>query len=458
MLDEYQDTNPVQMMVMDAIAKHHQNIFVVGDEKQSIYGFRSADIEVILSFKQRYPDAKQIDMTRNYRSVPGVISAANACASAMSQKLSDGQLTSMKEEVGEKPVIVEFPTSEAEADIVCKAIARDLRQGIPGKEIAILYRKRSLKNEIERELIEADLPFELIGDISFYQKAEVKDALALIRFVFRPWDSMGVLRTVRTTSLGLSEKAVKDAIYTRSMTGIGFLKEQSEKRLKAKKKGELGQYTKAAKMIKPLLDLAEAIRESAECGDDPEFIKDNLARLWELYIRPGMIKSAKRASNGDGIEGAEAKADNVAFLIERFSKGIEQGKTPDTVLEELSLMAEMVTTQMDRDADQKVKLMTIHAAKGLEFDNVYMIGMDEDALGADNTDNPSELEEARRITYVGCTRAKRKLSMTYSRQRYEHGAIKLVERSAFLSEISRSPDVVNKKFSYVEPDKETPTP
>lgn len=446
MLDEYQDTNPVQMQIMDSIARHHNNIFVVGDEKQSIYGFRGADISVILSFKKRYPDAEQINMVRNYRSCNGVIGAANACARAMTQKLSDGQLIAMKQEGKGPPMIVEFPNSLSEATTVARAIQRDLRSGVPGKEIAVLYRKRGLKTELERELIEADLPFELIGDISFYQKAEVKDALAMIRFIFRPWDSMGVLRLTKATSLGVSDKAVRDAIYEDGQTGIGFLREQSQRRLKPKRKGEEGEYSKSAQKIKPLLELASAIRESAQAEDEPQYIKECLARLWELYLRPGLLRSARRASSSDGIEGAEMRMDNVAFLIERFGRGLEMGKTAETVLEEMSLMAEMVPTRMERDSDQKVKLMTMHASKGLEFENVYIIGMDNESLGARDEEDLDEVEEARRLTYVGITRAKSKLAMSFSRQRMEHGMIQSVYGSDFLKEIGRAKEVRRTRF------------
>lgn len=447
MLDEYQDTNPVQMKIMDSIAQHHKNIFVVGDEKQSIYGFRGADISVILSFKKRYPEARQVNMVRNYRSDPAVITAANACARSMSQRLSDGQLLAMRASSGRAPVIIEFPSALSEASTIAKAIQRDLRAGVPGKEIAVLYRKRNLKTELERELVEADLPFELIGDVSFYQKAEVKDALAMIRFIFRPWDSMGVLRTIRATSLGISEKAVREAIYEKKMTGIGFLQEQSERRLKATKKNEVGELSKTAVKLQPFLKLADAVREAGDAGDDPAFIKDCLARFWEIYLRPGLVKSSQRASSNDGIEGAEMRMDNVAFLIERFARGLESGKTPETVLEEMSLLAEMVPTKMDRDADQKVKLMTMHAAKGLEFDHVYIIGMDNEALGVKDEDDKEELEEARRLTYVGVTRAKKMLAMSYSRERYEHGMIQSVTASPFLMEIAKGANVPRKKYS-----------
>lgn len=446
MLDEYQDTNPVQMRIMDSIAQKHRNIFVVGDEKQSIYFFRGADIGVILSFEKRYPEARKINMNRNYRSCPGVIEASNACARAMGQKLSDGQLVAMSKGKDHRPIIVEFPDAMSEARAIVQSIQKKLRAGVPGKDIAILYRKRSLKTEIERELIESDTPFELIGDTGFYQKAEVRDALALVRFVFRPWDSMGVLRTARAASFGVSEKAIRDAIYERGVTGIGFLKEQSEKRLKGKKKGEEGHYTKAALKVQPLLRLAEAIRESEEAGDDPAFIKDCLARLWEIYMRPGLVRASRRASSNEGIEGAEARMDNVSFLIERFSAGLEMGKRAETVLEEMTLLAEMAPTRMERDSEQMVKLMTIHAAKGLEFEHVYLVGMDNAALEPREGGDVAEMEEARRITYVGLTRAKQGLMMSYSRERFEYGMIQQVRASSFLHEISRSQAVLRRKF------------
>ena len=216
-LDEYQDTNPVQMAIMDSIAKSHRNIFVVGDEKQSIYKFRGADINVILSFEKRYTEATKVTLNKNYRSNASIIALANIVAHEMPQKLSDGQLDPQSDRLAAKPSIVEFETTTQEAQTIAQAIQRDIRKGVDPEEIAVLYRQKSDKIELERELVRLNVDYQLTGDTSFYKRAEVKDMIAAIRFMARPWDNSAGLRLLDAVHVG-----AKIEINTPSRGMIGF--------------------------------------------------------------------------------------------------------------------------------------------------------------------------------------------------------------------------------------------
>jgi len=439
MLDEYQDTNRVQMSIMDAISRKHNNICVVGDEKQGIYSFRGADITVILSFKNRYPNAKQINMSKNYRSYPEIMRYSNACADAMEQRLSDGQLEPMRKfeeseqeraaKKSNKVVMAEFKTAEQEADNVAKAVFRDLRLGVQGKEIAILYRNRSLKGIIEKKLVDMDIPYRMVGDASFFQKKEVKDMVALVRFIFHPWDSMAGFRFLGATSMGVSVNAAKKA----SSNGLSvheFLKESAEKKLKPKKKDEITDFTSAAKKVAPFVELAKMLRDSIKYGDNPVFIKEAIAQIWDIYMKPGLEKVAARSEQDDDLDG---RLDNIGYVIERLEKSLVKGMTIDEIIEDLSMMVEN-NPDMDKSTESKVQMMTLHASKGLEFDNVYMIGLDNITMpGEDATFD--DIEESRRLNYVGMTRSKKKLTMTFAVERFHFGQFIKTLPSPFITEI-----------------------
>lgn len=459
MLDEYQDTNRVQMDIMDCIAKKHQNICVVGDEKQSIYGFREADIEVILSFRRRYPQAAQINATQNYRSYPEIIRYANACAAAMDQRLSDGQLVPMRQcdespaelvqKKGNKVFMVEFDDSLTEADNVAKAIHRDLRNGVDPKEIAVLYRNRSLKIDLERKLVDMNVPYRLVGDTAFFQKAEVKDMVAMIKFIFNPWDTMAGMRMLNALKVGVSTQAAKKAAAD-GLNVNEFLKSQATKRLKVKKKGEdEPSLTAAAQKIAPFMTICEQLRESVKYGDSPAFIKETIAQIWDIYMRPRMALSAKKSERNDALD---ERLNNVAYVLQRIEGAMEKGTGMDAIIEDLSMMVEN-NPDMDKQIHTKVLLMTFHGSKGLEFDNVYMIGVDNVCMPGPDAEY-KDIEESRRLMYVGMTRPKKKLAISYSRQRLEHGQMIQPMASPFIEEIERALKV--KRF-VVQPSEKQPS-
>lgn len=464
MLDEYQDTNPVQMNIMDKIAKFHGNIFVVGDEKQSIYKFRGADIGIILNFKDRYPTSKQVDMVKNYRSYPEVVRHFNACADAMDERLNSGQLD-CQSEIKESPQVanarkvnqvsfVEFPSDRVEADMVAKAIIRDIKSGIKGEEIFVLYRNRNLKKELERKMVEHNIPYNMVGDTSFFQKQEVRDTIALIRFIFQPWDSMAGIRVLGATSMGVSDVALKTAMSSDNVNATEFMNQKGAERLRAKKKGqELPDPTKAATKVAPFMKVIKMIREAAEFQDSPQYLKETIAELWDIYFKEKLDKKPKAMTNSEHNDQLLLRMENVDYVLERFKESLDSGKSIEEVLEDFALKVDH-NSENDADASQKVQFMTLHASKGLEADNVYMIGFDNISMpGVDKDGNlppKEELEEARRLSYVGITRAKKKCAVSYGKSRVHNGQLMLVDKSPFTQEIL---DRTNSKMYVVKPER-----
>lgn len=451
MLDEYQDTNPVQMSIMDSIAAYHKNICVVGDEKQSIYRFRGADINVILTFKKRYPDAKQVILNQNYRSLAPVIMISNAIANSMSQKLSDGQMIAERK-IDEDPEvikkrrqnsysIIEFNDEASEARAITKAIMRDIGAGVKPSEIAVLYRNRALKNAIERQLVDHNVKYRLVGDTSFYQKAEVKDVVAMIRFVFNPWDSVAALRILRASTIPISADAARRAMQDEGINAHEFLKKQSERRLTVKKKGEAeAPYSEAAKKVRPFLNLCKMMRESASYHDSGQYIRDILAEIWDIYLRPNIEKKDKN----DAEKTSNIRTENVKHILKKVQESLESGRSMTEIIEDLSFMIEN-QGENSKDEENEIKLMTLHASKGLEFDNTYIIGHDSITTHGENQDE-NEIEESRRLFYVGCTRAKKKLAVSYSKERMQFGQTIHPEKSPFIEEIESELGVITINF------------
>lgn len=429
MLDEYQDTNPVQMRIMDAIAKHHQNIFVVGDEKQSIYRFRGADISVILGFQKRYKDATIIDMGINYRSTDSILNAANCVADHMNQKVGEGILTAGKKYSGqEHPVsMVQFSNASEEARMLANAIRRDMVRGTDGKDIAVLYRSRAVKALIEQELVRSGIDYRVIGDLGFYQRAEVKNSIAMLRMTFRPWDSMAILRVLKATTFGVSDASAKKSM-AKGLTAHAYLKEQS-----VKTRGNKKEPTAVAAKVHPLLGAMQGIRHLVAYGEDLDYVREAVERLWNVYFFNRVKRDAEK-DTGALDEAVESRMQNVGFLLDRFFAELKDGRKPEEVLDELTLLGEMKNST-EREQSSVISLMTIHASKGKEFKNVYIPGMDTDTTPGTSEDF-EDIEEERRTFYVGITRAMEKLSVSFAREKVKFGSYMKTEASPFLKEMS----------------------
>lgn len=434
MLDEYQDTNRVQMSIMDSIAKHHENIFVVGDEKQSIYMFRAADITVMLGFQKRYPKAKMVNMNGNYRSKSRILTAANASAAAMPNKLTDGQVQAMQDNADEGGVvnIVEFKDDDTEADMICKAVMRDLKAGVDPNEISILYRQRSIRKKLEEQLVMKKVPYRVVGDRSFFQRKEVRDAVSLARFVFRPWDKLAVDRVVENTRFSYSKEALNDSILENRIDAYQALRLASQETLKNSTKPKA-----FAARIAPFLKYAESIKTGYDYGDPADSIRDGLVHLWNLTLRPGVEAAAQKSSSGDGD--LDSRLSAVKHIFDRVKNEIDEGIDIQEILEEMKMMVSS-EDKMDRSSKDKINLMTMHASKGLEFENVYIMGMNNVVMPTDNIE-PVEVEENRRLVYVGMTRAKKRLSISTADNILLNGQPMKTKRSDFIEEVSKGANI-----------------
>lgn len=437
MLDEYQDTNPVQMDIMDSIAQHHRNIFAVGDEKQSIYGFRGSDINVILGFKDRYPESVQVDIVNNYRCNSGTLGFANAIASNMGQRLNDGQLSAEKKEAFTRPYVKGFETDKDEINAIASSIERLLQRGVPGKELAVLFRNRSFKRKLEHGLRERDIEYQLIGDVSFFQKKEVKDVVGFLRFIFRPWDSMAGLRTIGACSFNLSTDKSKRLMHEGGKSLINVIKDLSQKRKAIKKKGGgESEYYASSIELQRFLKTSSILREMVEAGDSPARIRDNLEMLWDKFMREKLETVSNRDKSKAAGQDIEERLENVSYILERFRTSLEKGVTIDEIIEDLTLMIEGSHENKD-EVSNRVKLMTVHASKGLEFDYVYCIGVDDQTYPGQD-DDPDSIEEARRGLYVATTRAKKGVSITWADKRIGYqGEWEVRNKSRFVDEAEK---------------------
>lgn len=459
-LDEYQDTNNVQMSIMDTIAKQHENpnIFVVGDEKQCIYGFRGANNKVILKFKERYDHVIQLDLTTNYRSLESIIVTSNALATAMNERLSHGQLKTMRQMDIEPTVakarksnsvlFAEFHDQAQEAKMIRLAIQRDLKAGVHGKDIAILYRNRNLKTEIERELVEQDIPYKLVGDTSFYGRKEVRDAISMIRFIFKPADLLAAYRLFKCSRLPFSEDAIKDFMKSNKKSVKSFLENKS-KETKAQKKGQKEPELRLdAKKAMNILDISKEIRDAAHYLDDPANVKELLARFWDKFLKEKCENEAKKKSKTDDNEVFERQLANVQIILDKVEEGLEREMEIEDVINDLVFRVDHEDDKQDDEKEKNtIQLMTIHASKGLEFKNVYLVGMDNVTSPGPEAEYTA-IEEERRIMYVGLTRAEDKLAVSYARNRIHHGKHLQVQGSPFLDEI----EAITKQKRYIAED------
>ncbi|MEZ8292797.1 ATP-dependent helicase [Vibrio splendidus] len=459
MLDEYQDTNPVQQSIFDVIAKNHSNICCVGDEKQSIYGFRGSDISVIMTFLQRYSDPKMIELPRNYRSYPEIVFASNALVKSMQQIIAEGQME-VESTITESPhdlairrgntvAAVEFDDDYAEADTVCKAIMRDIRIGVNGGDIAVLYRNKTHKDKLEEALVRHNVPYELVGDTSYYKKKEVKDFISLLRFVFRQHDSAAGLRFLESSSVGVSVKAAKTAMFDSKLSVSQYLEQTSQKRLKSTNKNKSPDFTAAAKKVQPLMQLVKLIKEAARLQDDPYELISFIQSLWNIYQKPKLERIAQKTQSGGDRKEEPKTIRNVKFALSQLQEALDTGISIDQIIDDLVFMVDSNPEAM-RDTQDQVKLMTLHASKGLEFDHVYMISCDQKALLGDDAEF-SEIEEARRLHYVGMTRAKKKLLMSYGLERRQFGEVITVSPCQFFEEIEQHYPLLRHTYASKEP-------
>ena len=408
LVDEYQDTNPVQNDLVLQLAEEHRQVTVVGDSDQSVYAFRGADIRNILEFEEAFPDATVVVLEQNYRSTQSILDAANAVI-ARNVGRKPKELWSDKGS-GDKIVRYHADDESDEAQFVANELAKlhdhdHMRWG----DMAVFYRTNSMSRVIEEFLVRVGIPYKVVGGTRFYDRREIKDALAYLRAIVNPTDEVSVKRVINTPKRGVGDSSIGKLDAWASANGESF--DQAVLRF-----DEAGVGGRAATGIEKFLVMTTEIRKLQA---EPATI------IEEALERSGYLAELQ---NERSVE-AEGRLENLSELVGMA----REYETVDDFLEQVSLVSD--TDDIDEE-ESTVTLMTLHAAKGLEFPVVFLVGMEDGvfphvrALG-----DPSELEEERRLAYVGITRAMQKLHLTSAWSRMMHGQTQYNPPSRFLDEI-----------------------
>ena len=437
MVDEYQDTNTAQFELIRLLALKYQNLCVVGDDDQSIYKFRGANIYNILNFEHHFPDATVIKLEQNYRSTQNILDAANAVI-ANNQGRKEKRLWT-DNGAGDKITFEQLDTAAEEADFVARDIARRVRKGeYQYKDCAILYRTNAQSRLFEERFITANIPYKIFGGVNFYARKEVKDLLAYLKTIDNGQDDLAMRRIINIPKRGIGAASInKVALYAQEQE-ISFY----DALCVAEQVPGLG---KAAAKIRPFVLFIQSMKAKAKLLSVADLLQ-------EVIETTGYVRELE----AEGTDEAEARIENIDELISKavdYAEG-EEAPTLNGFLENVALVADI--DSFDENSDYVV-LMTLHSAKGLEFPNVYLAGLEDGlfpsymSITSDNSQ--AEIEEERRLAYVGITRAKKNLTITSARVRMVRGQTQYGKVSRFVREIP--PELLSGKI-YEPKTKEDP--
>ncbi len=414
MIDEYQDTNRTQYELMRLLTELRQNVCVVGDEDQSIYGWRGADIRNILDFEVDYPQARVIRLEQNYRSTQPILEAAGALVSHNLERKGKWLWT---EETGGRPVgLFEAADGEQEALFIAASIGRMQREERPGR-IAILYRTNAQSRQLEEALRRYNVPYHVVGGFSFYQRAEVRDALAYLKVLVSPEDTVNLLRVINTPARGIGKSSLDQVEHYANeqriavWTAVGRMLEAGMFPARAQS---------ALTAFRKLID--ESVQAAA--GQPLHTI------LKDVLERAGYWRMLEESTAPD----AGTRLENLKELMNAAAEAAERGEGITEFLDHAALVSD--ADQLDESA--QVSLLTLHNAKGLEFPAVFIAGMEEGLCPhSRSSESEAMLEEERRLCYVGMTRAERRLTLTWARarRRFGGGSLEPSQPSRFLLEI-----------------------
>ena len=414
MVDEYQDTNTAQFKLVSQLAKKYGNICVVGDDDQSIYRFRGANIKNILNFEQAFPGARVIKLEQNYRSTKTILDAANSVI-RNNRGRKDKTLWTENAE-GNKVRVKVFDTAFDEADGIVKDM---VKKGGCWKDYAVLYRTNAQSRLIEEKCIAYNVPYRLVGGVNFYQRKEIKDILAYLKTIANGRDDLAVQRIINVPKRGIGATTVGKVNLFASVNGMNFY----DVLLRI---GAVPGIGKAAVKIDKFTDEIGRFRNMLRDGTSIEDLIEEI--VYATGYRDELLE--------EGEVEAESRLENIQELVNKAVSYWQDADEPtlDGFLEEVALVADI--DSMDESED-RVILMTLHAAKGLEFPHVYLTGMEEGLFPSvmAMSEDPEALEEERRLCYVGITRAEKELMCTAARQRMINGETRYEKISRFLEEI-----------------------
>lgn len=440
LVDEYQDTNHSQYLIVRALSDRFQNICVVGDDAQSIYAFRGANINNILNFQKDYEGVKTYRLEQNYRSTKNIVEAANSIIDKNKTKLD--KIVWTANDFGPKVKVHRSMTDGEEGRFVASTIwEQKMQHQLGNGQFAILYRTNAQSRAMEDALRKRDIPYRIYGGLSFYQRKEIKDVLCYLRLVINPKDEEALIRVINYPARGIGDTTVEKLTiaanhYKRSIFEVMQNIDRIDLKLNAGTKNKLQDFV-------TMIQSFQVINEN----QDAFYLADHVTK------KTGLIQELKKDATPEGI----AKIENIEELLNGIKDFIEGQREIDGARGALSEFMEDVAlaTDLDKDTgdDDRVALMTIHLAKGLEFPYVFVVGMEEDLFpSAMSMSTRSELEEERRLFYVALTRAEHQAYLTYAQSRYRWGKLTDSEPSRFINEIESqyleylSPEETNYRY------------
>ena len=419
MVDEYQDTNFSQYTIVKKLAAAYQNICVVGDDAQSIYAFRGANIQNILNFERDYPDLKVYKLEQNYRSTQNIVDAASSIIANNKNQLEKNVFSENAE--GDRIKVARAFTDNEEGKLVAESIIQErTTKGYMHSDFAILYRTNAQSRAMEEGLRKLNIPYKIYGGQSFYQRKEIKDLIAYFRLTFNPKDEEAIKRVINYPKRGIGDTSIDKIIVAADQNNVTMwdVISNAHQYVDGRLANQLNDFSMMVQSFQ-----AEA--KKLDAYDSALFIAQHAGILKELYT-------------DDSVEG-RARYENIQELLNGIKEFAErediEEKGLDIFMQDVALL-----TNDDKDGDKNkdtVSLMTIHSAKGLEFKNVFIVGLEENLFPSQMSVNSrSDLEEERRLFYVAITRAEIKLTITYATSRYRWGTLTNCEPSRFINEIN----------------------
>ena len=423
LVDEFQDTNYAQHRILSLLTDSDSRICVVGDDAQSIYGFRGADISNILSFTTQYPAARTFKLECNYRSTGNIVNAANSVIRHNRRQIAKQVFSNRNE--GEKLHLIEAQSDKDEAQRVARRMSSLRRRNVAWSEMAVLYRTNAQSRVFEETLRAMNIPYRIYGGLSFYQRKEIKDIMAYFRLVVNPYDEEALRRIINYPARGIGDTTVSKLITAATTHNVSLWKV-----LQAPLEYAVPINAGTAKKLIAFRGLLEPFIKEREERNAAELATD-------LVRQSGLMATLMSDRSAEGV----SKAENVQELLKGIAEFCdirqeESGEraTLNDFLAEIALL-----TDQDNDKDEvsdKVTMMTVHAAKGLEFPNVFVVGLEEDLFpSAMSKESPRMVEEERRLFYVAITRAEQNCVISYARSRYKNGQTNICTPSRFLRDI-----------------------
>ncbi|NCC43413.1 MAG: DNA helicase PcrA [Clostridia bacterium] len=420
MVDEYQDTNTAQFKFVSLLANKYKNLCVVGDDDQSIYKFRGANIGNILGYEKVFPDAKVIKLEQNYRSTQNILNAANEVIHNNQGRKAKTLWTSNEE--GTPLHFRQFQNGYEEAEYIAGDISSKVREGTyEYRDCAILYRTNAQSRLFEEKFLIGNIPYKIVGGVNFYARREIKDLLAYLKTIDNARDDVAVRRIINVPKRGIGATTLGKVQEYADGMGMGFYDA-------LRQADGISTLGRAAVKVKPFVDFIQKFRSQLEYLSVSEILS-------KVIEETGYVKELE----AEDTDEAKTRIENIDELISKVVSYEEEAEHPNLseFLEEVALIADIDSVD---DNDNRVLLMTLHSAKGLEFPNVYLAGMEDGIFPSYMTivgDDPLELEEERRLCYVGITRAMKELTLTAAQQRMIRGETQYNKVSRFIREIPR---------------------